>query len=111
VKSVQGKFQTQIKNLVAAMETFGNLFKEDSGDVLVLETKDIASEQVVATVNNAGQQLDFLKAVSASRKIGCPAGNRLFSLAARHFLPISFLVGGVLGVCQRLYPIRERYML
>ena len=41
------------------METFGNPFKEDSGDVLVLDTKDIASEQVVATVNgieNAGQQ-------------------------------------------------------
>lgn len=59
MKSVQGKFQTQVKALVEAMETFGNPFKEDSGDVLVLDTKDIASEQVVATVNgieNAGQQ-------------------------------------------------------
>ena len=57
VKSVQGKFQTLVK--VEAMETFGNPFKENSGDVLVLDTKDIASEQVVATVNgieNAGQQ-------------------------------------------------------
>ena len=31
----------------------------------------------------------------ASRKIGCLAGNGLFSIAARHFLPTSFLVNGV----------------
>ena len=40
------------------METLGNPFKEDSDDLLVLDTKEIASDNVVATVNtieNAGQ--------------------------------------------------------
>ena len=58
VKGVQERFQTQVKALVEAMETLGNPFKEDSVDLLVLDTKEIANEQVVATVNEiekAGQ--------------------------------------------------------
>jgi hypothetical protein len=41
------------------METLGNPFKEDSDDVLVLDTKEIASKEVVATVNgmqNTGEE-------------------------------------------------------
>ena len=58
VKGVQERFQIQVKALVEVMETLGNPFKEDSVDLLVLDTKDIANEQVVATVNEiekAGQ--------------------------------------------------------
>ena len=40
VKSVQEKFQAQVRALVETMETLGNPFKEDSDDLLVLDTKD-----------------------------------------------------------------------
>ena len=58
VKSVQEKFQAQVRALVETMETLENPFKEDSDDLLVLDTKEISSDNVVATVNtieNAGQ--------------------------------------------------------
>ena len=59
MRSVQERFQTQVRALVDSFETQGNPFKEDSGDLLVLDTKEIASAQVVTTVNtieNAGQE-------------------------------------------------------
>ena len=59
MKSVQERFQTQVTALVHSFETLGNPFKEDSDDLLVLDTKEIASTQVVTTVNgieNAGQE-------------------------------------------------------
>ena len=58
VKSVQEKFQAQVGALFETMETLGNPFKEDSDDLLDLDTKEISSDNVVATVNtieNAGQ--------------------------------------------------------
>ena len=59
MKRVQERFQTQVRALVHSFETLGNPFKEDSDDLLVLDTKEIASTQVVTTVNgieNAGQE-------------------------------------------------------
>ena len=57
MKSVQDRFQTQVRALIQSFETLGNPFKEDSDDLLVLDTKEIASTQVVTTGNgieNAG---------------------------------------------------------
>ena len=51
MKSVQERFQMQVRALVHSFETLGNPFKEDSDDLLVLDTKEIASMQVVTTVN------------------------------------------------------------
>lgn len=59
MKSVQKRYQTQVGALVDSFETQGNPFKEDSGDLLVLDTKEIASTQVITTVHtieNAGQE-------------------------------------------------------
>ena len=59
MKSVQERLQIQVRALVHSFETLGNPFKEESDDVLVLDTKEIASTQVVTTVNrieNAGQE-------------------------------------------------------
>lgn len=40
------KQSTKLKSLVSAMEEHGNPFKEDSGDLLALETKDITPAEV-----------------------------------------------------------------
>lgn len=40
MKSVQKRDQTQVGALVYSFETQGNPFKEDSGDLLVLDTKE-----------------------------------------------------------------------
>lgn len=59
MKSVQERFQTQVRALVHSFKTLGNPFKEDSDDLLVLATKEIPSAQVVTTINgidNAGQE-------------------------------------------------------
>ena len=53
------KKKKQVKALITSFNTLGNPFKEDSDDILVLDTKEFASTQVVATVNrigNAGQE-------------------------------------------------------
>lgn len=59
MKSVQERFQTQVRALVDPFETQGNPFKTVATDLLVLSTKEIASAQVVTTVNtieNADQE-------------------------------------------------------
>ena len=84
VKGVQERFQIQVKALVEVMETLGNPFKEDSVDVLVLDTKEIANEQVVATVNEiekAGQ--DQFQVFVEERLIKHKCGRVLFSRKSR----------------------------
>jgi hypothetical protein len=55
VTSVQQTFQKQVGCLIDTIETMGNPFLESGDDLLVLDTKEIASEKVVATVNRVKQ--------------------------------------------------------
>ena len=52
VSSLQNAFLKDVKNLVNAMEDLGNPFKEDSGDLLTLDTKVIMPIVVVESVKN-----------------------------------------------------------
>jgi len=51
-KSTQNKFCTQVNSLLEVMETFGNPFEEGSADLMVLDSKEIASDDVVATIRS-----------------------------------------------------------
>ena len=52
VPSVQNSFLKNVKSLVSSVEDLGNQFKEDSGDLLALDTKDIMPAEVVESVQN-----------------------------------------------------------
>ena len=52
VPSVQNAFLKNVKSLVSSMEDLGNPFKEDSGDLLAIDTKDIMPVEVVESVQN-----------------------------------------------------------
>ena len=53
--SVQNTFAKVVRSLVAVIEVLGNPFEEDSQDLLVLDTKEIADPAVIETVRNAKQ--------------------------------------------------------
>ena len=53
--SVQNTFARDVRSLVAVIEELGNPFEEDSQDLLVLDTKEMADSAVIATVRNAKQ--------------------------------------------------------
>ena len=53
--SVQNTFARDVRSLVAVIEKLGNPFEEDSQDLLVLDTKEIADPAVIETVRNAKQ--------------------------------------------------------
>lgn len=46
------KQSTKLKSLVSAMEELGNPYKEDSGDLLALDTKDIMPAGEIEFVHN-----------------------------------------------------------
>ncbi|KAK3747214.1 hypothetical protein QZH41_014645, partial [Actinostola sp. cb2023] len=50
--SVQKTFVKEVKALIDAVEELGNPFREDSGELLVLDTKDIMPKEVVDSVKN-----------------------------------------------------------
>jgi hypothetical protein len=52
VPSIQNAFLKNVKNLVNVIEDLGNPFKEDSGDLLVLDTKDIMPTLVVESLKD-----------------------------------------------------------
>lgn len=51
--SVQTSFARDVCSLLAVLEEFGNPFEEESQDLLVLDTKEIAHPGVVKTVHSA----------------------------------------------------------
>ena len=53
--SVQNTFARDVRSLLAVIEELGNPFEEDSQDLLVLDTKEIADPAVIETVRNAKQ--------------------------------------------------------
>ena len=53
--SVQNTFARDVRSLVAVIKELGNPFEEDSQDLLVLDTKEIADPAVIETVSNAKQ--------------------------------------------------------
>ena len=72
VPSIQNTFFKNVKSLINAIEELGNPFKEDSGDLLALDTKDIMPTEVVECIKNIktiGQ--DQYKAFVAERMIEC----------------------------------------
>ncbi len=54
--SVQTTFAKHVRSLVAVIEELGNPFEEESQDLIVLDTKEIADAAVVETVRNAKKQ-------------------------------------------------------
>ena len=52
---MQNTFARDVHSLVAVIEELGNPFEEDSQDLLVLDTKEIADPAVIETVRNAKQ--------------------------------------------------------
>ena len=50
--SVQNTFARDVRSLVAVIEELGNPFEEDSQDLLVLDTKEMADPAVIETVRN-----------------------------------------------------------
>jgi len=52
VPSVQNAFLKNVKNLLNMMEGLGNPFKEDSGDLLALNTKNIMPTELVESIKN-----------------------------------------------------------
>ena len=50
--SVQTNFAQEVKSLVDAFEEMGNPFKEDSGDLLTVDTKIIMDSNIHRTVEN-----------------------------------------------------------
>ena len=53
--SVQNTFARDVRSLLAVIEELGNPFEEDSHDLMVLDTKEIADPAVIETVRNAKQ--------------------------------------------------------
>ena len=53
--SVQNTFARDLRSLVVVIEELGNPFEEDSQDLLVLDTKEIADSAVIETFRNAKQ--------------------------------------------------------
>ena len=53
--SVQNTFARDVRSLVAVIEELGNPFEEDSQNLLVLDTNEIADPAVIETVRNAKQ--------------------------------------------------------
>lgn len=53
--SARKGFVKDVQSLVAVTEELGNPFEEDSLDLLVLETKDIADPAVIETVRTVKQ--------------------------------------------------------
>ena len=51
--SVQRAFVKDVKSMVTVMEDFGNPFQEDSQDLLVIDTKEIASPTAVDALRRA----------------------------------------------------------
>ena len=50
IPSAQKRFAKDVQSLVAVNKELGNPFKEDSPDLLVLDTRDIADDAVIETV-------------------------------------------------------------
>ena len=51
--SVQASFVKDVRSLVGVIEEMGNPFEEDSQDLVILDTKNIAGPAAVETVMNA----------------------------------------------------------
>lgn len=52
IPSVQNTCLKNVKNLVNPIEELGNPFREDSGDLLAIDTKDIMPMEVVKSIKN-----------------------------------------------------------
>ena len=62
-ETVQRAFFEKVKQLTMVMEEMGNPFEEESGDLLTLDTKDIADPsdaQLIATHHERERQVQFL---------------------------------------------------
>ena len=53
----KAKFFNQVKALSTAIEEIGNPFIDDSNDLLVQDTRDLADQTVMNTMCNLGVQL------------------------------------------------------
>lgn len=49
-KSTQLSFAEDVKSLILVIDDMGNPFTDESGDLLVLDTRDLADTSVVKTV-------------------------------------------------------------
>ena len=55
MKGVQNTFQNQVNAVCSIIEEMGNTFADQTGDLFVLDTRDIADSKVVETVRTVEQ--------------------------------------------------------
>ena len=55
VSSVQKAFAKDVQNLIEVIDEMGNPFREESTDLLILDTKEIVSKSVVEAVSACSQ--------------------------------------------------------
>ena len=55
MKGVQNTFRNQVNAVCSIIEEMGNPFADQTGDLFVLDTRDIAASKVVETVSTVGQ--------------------------------------------------------
>ena len=55
MKGVQNTFRNQVNAVCSIIEEMGNPFADQTGDLFVLDTRDIADSKVVETVRTVGQ--------------------------------------------------------
>ena len=55
MKGVQNTFQNQVNAVCSTIEEMGNPFADQTGDLFVLDTRDIADSKVVETVRTLEQ--------------------------------------------------------
>lgn len=55
--SVQSSFVKDVRSLVGVIEEMGNPFEDESQDLVILDTKEIAGPAAVKTVINASSRL------------------------------------------------------
>ena len=71
-KHVQKAFEQDVRSLVSTIEEMGNLFTEDSSDLLTLDSRDIADAAVIDTVRQieklGEEQYDASKSSSSVRQ-------------------------------------------
>jgi len=87
VKSVQSTFAKQVRSLCHTIEEMANPFKEQTSDLLVIDTRDIVGDEVVTTVRYIQTLGKEQYATFVKERLG-DRSKSLFSPLKRNKLPL-----------------------
>lgn len=85
VSSVQKAFAKDVQNLIEVIDEMGNPFREDSTDLLVLDTKEIVPKSVVEAVSTAKEKGQSMYDTYAEERL-TKRSNAAISLNWKSFL-------------------------